>query len=320
MKTSRALAVLVVLASSCLAATTGCAAPVEGSEDSAPAAPKEEVGASAAPLVSAEYTSDGDTITLWHKAVAFCYLTDVRGDLASREAGWGVAAYARLTVEGDYYRLSTVPGVKASARCAPYGDFRGLGPERRVSTTGGWLFSYERDAYPLWGPGSLCYLSGVHVGQKHGFDGAASSARVFRNASGQWYGQTFGGGRWEGGFLGRFRWGDTWVSEAPYGYAMCVDTRASFRLSGAPGGGDQFYWAQDRAQTWMIPVSEGVCMLTGVDGHLAGGGESVSVTQESGYWVLGGTSMQDGVAATAQCVPYNQFNFTVAPGFFAGPR
>lgn len=316
MKTTRALSILAVLASSSLAAA-GCAAPTEASE---PPADDEAVATAAAPLVSAEYTSDGDTITLWHKGAAFCYLTDVRGDLVSREAGWGVAAYARLTVVGDYYRLTTTPGVKASARCAPYGDFRGLGPERRVSTPDGWLFSYERDAYPLWGAGTLCYLSGVHVGQKHGFDDSGSSARVFRDASGQWWGQTRGGGRWEGGFLGYFGWGGTWVSEAPYGYAMCVDTRAKFRLSGAPGGGDQFYWAQGRPQTWMIPVSEGVCMLTGVDGHLAGFGESVSITQESGYWVLGGASMQEGVAATAQCVPYNQFFFQVSPGLFGGIR
>lgn len=47
-------------------------------------------------------------------------------------------------------------------------------------------------------------------------------------------------------------------------------------------------------------------MLTGMRGHFAGGGESVDIRQEDGFWKLDGKSMQDGVGGSAQCVPSDQ--------------
>lgn len=45
-----------------------------------------------------------------------------------------------------------------------------------------------------------------------------------------------------------------------------------------------------------------VCFLTTVSGHFAGGGESVSVIQQEGIWVLYGESHQEGVRARARCI------------------
>lgn len=117
----------------------------------------------------------------------------------------------------------------------------------------------------------------------------------------------------EGGIFGI---GSHWVTEAPYGRAMCIETGRSFKLEGAGDGTTTFRWSQGKPSTWMMPISKGICMLTGMKGHFAGGGESVSISQGRNFWMLGGTSMQEGVGATAQCIPYNQLQ--ISSGFDFG--
>jgi hypothetical protein len=58
----------------------------------------------------------------------------------------------------------------------------------------------------------------------------------------------------------------------------------------------------------LLPASDGFCFLTRMTGHFLGGGELVSVDRDdaSGYWVLGGVSGQDGVAASAHCVTWDE--------------
>ena len=64
---------------------------------------------------------------------------------------------------------------------------------------------------------------------------------------------------------------------------------------------DSFRWVQGGGATRMIPVTEGICYLTGVTGSFAGGGESVRVRALNGLWILDGRSQALDVGATAHC-------------------
>src|SRR5512136_2170371 len=66
----------------------------------------------------------------------------------------------------------------------------------------------------------------------------------------------------------------------------------------------QFAWVAGQPLVKMLPVSEGLCALTGVSGNFRGGGEVVYVTRSGGYWVLGGQSLQDYLWAQAHCIKY----------------
>ena len=69
----------------------------------------------------------------------------------------------------------------------------------------------------------------------------------------------------------------------------------------------QFAWVVGQPLVTMLPVSEGLCALTGVSGNFRGGGEQVFVSQSGGYWVLGGSTMQDYLWAQAHCIKYKDF-------------
>lgn len=69
--------------------------------------------------------------------------------------------------------------------------------------------------------------------------------------------------------------------------------------------GNEFSWAQGDPTVTIGPAPGMACYLTSVTGHFQGGGELVLVTVDpaDNQWKLGGTSQQEGVAATARCVP-----------------
>ena len=67
----------------------------------------------------------------------------------------------------------------------------------------------------------------------------------------------------------------------------------------------EFTWDQTIGHaTVMWPVSQGLCLLTGVSGNFEGLGEAVEVDNWGGTWVLTGTSGETGVAARAKCVSW----------------
>jgi hypothetical protein len=77
-----------------------------------------------------------------------------------------------------------------------------------------------------------------------------------------------------------------------------------------------FSWDQTKPYSiYMMPLSEGFCALTAVAGHFVGERETTGVAQDQGYWVLGGTSLQDGVSAEATCVTYSSFYNVPGDGF-----
>ena len=64
-------------------------------------------------------------------------------------------------------------------------------------------------------------------------------------------------------------------------------------------------WRQGEPPLKLIRRDEGFCVLTMVTGHFQGSGEKVRVyVGDDGYWHLGGTSLQDGVAAECLVVRY----------------
>lgn len=81
-----------------------------------------------------------------------------------------------------------------------------------------------------------------------------------------------------------------------------VSTQAITPLDG------EFSWSQGQAPVPMGSSADRFCFLTAISGKFAGSGESVSaaIIGEGGpgaAWVLGGTSEQRDVSASAKCVP-----------------
>jgi hypothetical protein len=268
--------------------TIGCAASTSDEADTETG----DIEQTTQALVSPEYESIDDDVNLWNSALAFCYLTSVSGNLLPRtgdsfEIGRGV----RLGVRDGMWHLSAT-GASARARCAQWGDFKYAGSGKLVSSPDGWWASSPSSATkPLWNKNTLCFMGGA--GQ--GYDGGAQRMNVTPAFDG-WKLSTTGTFVDEWSWLGVTR-KPVWAS----GSAMCIDTQRStpWRLS-------SHSWSQGNPQTWMMKSSEGVCMLTGIGGKFAGAGERVEIVEDSGYWVLRGQSMQHGVQATAQCVPYSQ--------------
>ena len=64
---------------------------------------------------------------------------------------------------------------------------------------------------------------------------------------------------------------------------------------------EHYTWHQGSPAVKMIKATEGLCYLTAVTGHFAGGGEKVKIYREDGFWVLGGFSHKQGIEADATC-------------------
>jgi hypothetical protein len=73
-------------------------------------------------------------------------------------------------------------------------------------------------------------------------------------------------------------------------------------------------WSQgDTGPVPLANANTNFCYLTRVSGHYVGGGESVRVYEDSTQtWYVGGSSYQQGVTASANCIPYAAF--TPEPG------
>lgn len=291
MKTTRPFAALSLfaLSTTCLVAGSGCAAPTDA------ALGEPDVASTSQAIIDRDYEVSSSDAELWHTDLGFCYLTRLSGDFLPRFGDFAVTHYTRLYINPSTSRWRLSSTDSATARCSLWSDFRGLGSARTTSIWDGWMFGGEAKMR-LWGSQSLCFLAGMASVTGHGFDGYGAIAQVDRDAAG-WFGNA-PGSLWSGnGYTGQ---------QYPFGNAMCVDTGRAFKTKDAPDGSRTYSWQQGQPYTWMMPVSEGVCMLTEVGGRFAGGGEAVEVKQVGDRWVLGGQSMQYGVEAKAQCVPYVQ--------------
>jgi hypothetical protein len=274
--------------------TIGCAAST-GEEAETETGDTEVTGETAQALVSPEYEAWGhDDVNLWNSALAFCYLTSVSGNLLPRTGDFEIGRGVGLGVRDGMWHLYT-SDASARARCAQWGDFKYAGSGKLVSSPDGWASSSTAPARQLWGTSSLCFMSGA--GQ--GYDGGAQRMSVTPGVEG-WSLKTTGTTVDSGFFLFASR-DLVWAR----GNAMCIDTQRS-----TPWRITNHAWSQGNPQTWMMPASDGVCMLTGIGGKFAGAGERVEIVEDSGWWVLRGQSMQHGVQATAQCVPYSQLVLT----------
>lgn len=73
-----------------------------------------------------------------------------------------------------------------------------------------------------------------------------------------------------------------------------------------------YQWTVNQQPVLMQPLATHICLLTGVSGNFAGGGEHVTVGVDKGAaggsrWVLSGTSGQSELRATATCAPKSAF-------------
>jgi hypothetical protein len=66
---------------------------------------------------------------------------------------------------------------------------------------------------------------------------------------------------------------------------------------------DEFAWSQGQATVHPPFVLDHACFLTRMRGDFDGGGEQIFIRWSGGQWNLGGKSQQEGVAASARCVP-----------------
>jgi hypothetical protein len=68
-----------------------------------------------------------------------------------------------------------------------------------------------------------------------------------------------------------------------------------------------YVWDQGDGPTVMMSAEEGMCFLTGMEGDYQGTGENVRIENDTGYFVLNGTSQQNSVKAWAACVRWSEF-------------
>lgn len=89
-----------------------------------------------------------------------------------------------------------------------------------------------------------------------------------------------------------------------------------------PGAGDNsvsyhqswsYTWRQGDPAVDMGSYTERFCFLTAVQGKFEGGGESVHVYESGGRWLLAGSSLQNGVGASAVCIPRSYYGQILVP-------
>lgn len=109
------------------------------------------------------------------------------------------------------------------------------------------------------------------------------------------------------------------------------DTKSASRDSSSPAGADsgrgesesflvdqtqdvvsteEFSWYQGGYATAMGSESDRVCYLTRMRGRFEGAGESVHAFTSGGSWYLGGSSNQNGVAASSRCAYVSSSSYT----------
>ncbi|MGA7121527.1 MAG: hypothetical protein WBY94_15590, partial [Polyangiaceae bacterium] len=89
-------------------------------------------------------------------------------------------------------------------------------------------------------------------------------------------------------------------------------------------------WSQGQANVVLTSAAKNFCWLTRVTGHFVGTGEVVRVfIDANNNWEIGGASAQQGVAGSADCIPYSKFipeaggvagpSWTAEASVFTGP-
>jgi len=92
---------------------------------------------------------------------------------------------------------------------------------------------------------------------------------------------------------GRWYLGGTSHRSGVYAAARCVNKPSTAEVS----------WTQGSARKALESAATHSCFLERIKGHFEGAGEEVSVRVDNGTWYLDGKSNQQGVGASARCVP-----------------
>jgi hypothetical protein len=137
---------------------------------------------------------------------------------------------------------------------------------------------------PMWGNDAVCYLTGV--------EGVL-------NGGGEYISISDGVGTGSGQSFLDVRNAARRIESFTQGRSECV---ALHRFTYQPRY--LYSVAQGQSDVRMIPDSAGTCFLSGIAGRFRGGGELAAVYSSGGYQWLAVRSMQEGVSASAVCIPY----------------
>ena len=219
-----------------------------------------------------------------------CYLSSISGKFA------GGGEYAKLdvgfneTAGQHYWRLyaqhrsgGEPDGVQAEATCYSWNqdDCTGFTPAtlpRRCEPLIRQRFSWEQGQKPrTMGSATdrVCFLTEA-AGDFQG-GGEATRARIDKGA---------------------------WLLD---GQSLQTGIRTSAQCVAAPMYSEEFTWTQGAPAVPLGSSTGQACFLTRVTGKFEGGGEQVRTFVQNGQWFLSGQSAQEGVAASARCIPVASF-------------
>lgn len=226
---------------------------------------------------SLEWTGDWPRGKAWVAGIA-----DGSWLLHVRSGGTGSDMYAVAGCD-LYSRFSNrVDPVRGDFWSAAWWDYWWF--SLRVKTTASDGENWGTRLVPMWGDDAVCYLTAV----EGTFNGGGEYVAV-RDGVGTGWGQSF----LDVGSLARR------VYSLTQGEADCV---ALHRFTYQPRY--LYSVSQGEPDVRMIPDSAGTCFLSGVAGRFRGGGELAAVYSSGGYQWLAVRSMQEGVSASAVCIPY----------------
>jgi hypothetical protein len=178
------------------------------------------------------------------------------------------------------------------------GDFEGAGESVHAyiaadswylggSSQQRWVAAFAR-CVPVSGSGEYFWSQG-ELAKPMGGD--ADKACFLTYVSGHFE----GGGEW----VNTFTTGGSWYLG---GNSLQDGVAAGARCIPVSSYTGEFGWGQGQTPEPMVPNSDSSCFLTLMTGRFKGGGELVRVFEYRGWWFLGGSSLQEGVADRARCI------------------
>jgi hypothetical protein len=278
-----------------LAPFLGCAAATaepSKTDPSAEATPApESTGTTHEALTTSYYEWDqylGHVTVMWPVSQGMCFLTGVGGDFQ------GTGENVHIELDNGYWVLtgsSMQNSVTGWAVCQAWADLGGYGygtQEWFAEAYGGNGCGIGACGSTYW-PGSATLWNGVNF---------CSLSYISGNFdANSWMETWWDGSNW------RLDDSESAVQSYMWSGATCMGLKLSHNMASTA----QYNWRAGQAPVPMLPVSQGVCALTEVQGGFRGGGEKVEILNLGGTWYLWGTSQQPNTGAGARCVYLHQY-------------
>ncbi len=274
-----------------LAPLFGCAVDPSGTPGAEAKDAPEKVAATSEALTIGYYEWDqnlGHVTVMWPVTQGMCFLTGVGGDFQ------GTGENVHIELDNGYWVLtgaSQQNSVTANAVCQAWSDLGGYG----YGTQGWYAESYGGNSC-TWGIACA----------PNDFTGSATLWNAVNFCSLSYVSGNMTGGSWMETWFDGTNWqlGDYESATGSYMWsgALCMGLKLSHNIAFT----GEYGWWGGQAPVPMLPVSQGVCALTEVQGGFRGGGEKVEILNLGGTWYLWGASQQANTGARARCVYLNQ--------------